>query len=59
MELFGVYLGVVIFTIIACATYTDFKQAFDVGAYEEGALEIPEAPFRFIVFLGLHYLQYV
>jgi len=53
MELFGVYLGVVIFTIVTCATYTDFKQAFDVGAYEEGALEVPEAPFRFIVFLGL------
>jgi len=53
MELFGVYLGVVIFTIVACATYTDFKQAFDIGAYEEGALEVPEAPFRFIVFLGL------
>tara|TARA_B100001123_G_C14979629_1_gene895060 strand:- start:34 stop:570 length:537 start_codon:yes stop_codon:yes gene_type:complete len=53
MELFGVYLGVVIFTIVTCATYTDFKQAFDVGAYEEGALEVPEAPFRFIVFFGL------
>ncbi len=53
MEIFGVYLGVVIFTIIACATYTDFKQAFDVGAYEEGALEIPESPFRFIVFFGI------
>ena len=53
MEIFGVYLGVVIFTIITCATYTDFKQAFDIGAYEEGALEIPEAPFRFIVFFGL------
>ena len=53
MELFGVYLGVVIFTIVTCATYTDFKQAVDVGAYEEGALEVPEAPFRFIVFFGL------
>jgi hypothetical protein len=53
MEIFGIYLGVLIFTIITCATYTDFKQAFDVGAYEEGALEIPEAPFRFIVFFGL------
>ena len=53
MELFGVYLGLFTFTIIACATYTDFKQAFDVGAFEEGALEIPEAPFRFIVFFGL------
>ena len=53
MELFGVYLGVVIFTIVTCATYTDFKQAFDVGAYEEGALEVPDAPFRFIVFFGL------
>ena len=53
MELFGVYLGAITFTIVTCAVYTDFKQAFDVGAYEEGALEIPEAPFRFIVFLGL------
>ena len=53
MELFGVYLGVVIFTIVTCATYTDFKQAFDVGAYEEGALEVPEAPIRFIEFFGL------
>jgi len=53
MEIFGVYLGALIFIIITCATYTDFKQAFDVGAYEEGALEIPEAPFRFIVFFGL------
>ena len=53
MELFGVYLGAFIFIIVTCATYTDFKQALDVGAYEEGALEIPEAPFRFIVFFGL------
>ena len=53
MELFGVYLGVFIFIIVTCATYTDFKQAFDIGAFEEGALEIPEAPFRFIVFFGL------
>lgn len=53
MELFGVYLGAFTFIIVTCAVYTDFKQAFDVGAYEEGALEIPEAPFRFIVFFGL------
>lgn len=53
MELFGVYLGALIFIIVTCATYTDFLQAYNVGAYEEGALEIPEAPFRFIVFFGL------
>jgi TRAP-type C4-dicarboxylate transport system permease small subunit len=53
MELFGVYLGAFTFIIVTCAVYTDFKQAFDIGAYEEGSLEIPEAPFRFIVFLGL------
>ena len=59
MELFGVYLGAITFTIVTCAVYTDFKQAFDVGAYEEGALEIPEAPFRFIVFLAYFYFQSV
>lgn len=53
METFGVIVGCIIFTLIAAAVYSDFAHAWDVGAYTEGEIEFPEAPPRFIVFVGL------
>ena len=53
METVGVVVGLVIFSIISCAVFTDFFQAWSVGAYVEGPLELPEYPARFIVFFGL------
>ena len=53
METIGVILGFFIFLIITCAVYTDFQQSWEVGAYSEGQLELPESPARFAIFLGL------
>lgn len=53
MEEFGVVIGLIIFTILAAATFTDFFHAWSFGTYTEGEIEFPEAPPRFVVFLGL------
>jgi TRAP-type C4-dicarboxylate transport system permease small subunit len=53
LEAIGVVIGLFIFTILAAATFTDFFHAWSVGTYTEGEIEFPEAPPRFIVFLGL------
>jgi TRAP-type C4-dicarboxylate transport system permease small subunit len=53
METVGVVIGLVVFTILAAATFTDFYQAWSIGAYTEGEIELPEAPPRFVVSLGL------
>ncbi|MDP6568025.1 MAG: TRAP transporter small permease [Alphaproteobacteria bacterium] len=53
METIGVIVGFVIFTIITTAVWTDFQQAWEVGAYVDGPLELPESPARFVVFFGL------
>jgi TRAP-type C4-dicarboxylate transport system permease small subunit len=53
MEMVGVIIGFVIFSIIAAAVYTHFSEALEVGSYNEGQLEVPEWPARFIVFFGL------
>lgn len=53
LETIGVVIGLVIFTIIAAATFTDFHHAWSFGTYTEGEIEFPEAPPRFVVFLGL------
>lgn len=53
METIGVVVGLVIFTIVAAAIFTDFHHAWSIGAYTEGDIEFPEAPPRFIVFFGV------
>ena len=53
METVGVVVGLGIFTLVACAVWTDFYQAWEVKAYVEGPLELPEYPARFVVFFGL------
>ena len=53
METIGVVVGLGIFTIVTCAVWTDFREAWEVKAYVEGPLELPEYPARFVVFFGL------
>lgn len=53
LEEIGVVIGLIIFTILALATFTDFLHAWTFGTYTEGEIEFPEAPPRFVVFLGL------
>jgi TRAP-type C4-dicarboxylate transport system permease small subunit len=53
LEEIGVVIGLIIFTILALATFTDFWHAWTFGTYTEGEIEFPEAPPRFVVFLGL------
>lgn len=53
LETVGLLIGFAIFGLLAAATFTDFYQAWSVGAYVDGPLELPEWPARFVVFLGL------
>ena len=53
LETIGVIFGLIIFTILALATFTDFLHALEFGTYTEGEIEFPEAPPRFIVAFGL------
>ncbi len=53
METIGVVLGFFIFSLISAAVFTDFYGAWEVGAYMDGPLELPEAPIRFVAFFGL------
>ncbi|WP_136660631.1 TRAP transporter small permease [Nitratireductor sp. XY-223] len=53
LETFGTLLGAIIVSVIACATSMDFYRAWDVGAYYDGPLELPEWPGRLIVAIGL------
>lgn len=52
-ELLGMVIGLVFFAILTAATYADFKAAWDVDAYVDGPLELPEWPARFVVFFGI------
>lgn len=53
LETLGLLIGLAIFGLVAAATFTDFHEAWSVGAYEDGPLELPEWPSRFVVFLGM------
>ena len=53
METIGVIIGLIIFTIIALATMSDFQYAWVNGTYTEGEIELPEAPPRFVVAFGI------
>lgn len=52
-ELGGMIIGLVFFAILTAATFGDFKAAWDVGAYFDGSLNLPEWPSRFVVFFGV------
>ncbi len=53
LETLGVLVGLLVFGVMARATFDDFYAAWEVGAYVEGPLELPESPARFVVFIGL------
>ncbi len=53
METIGVVVGLCIFTLVTCTVWTDFLDAYEVGAYVDGPLELPESPARFVAFFGL------
>ena len=53
LETVGVIFGLLIFAILAGATFTDFHHAWERGTFTEGEIEFPEAPPRFVVFFGL------
>ncbi len=52
-ETIGNLVGLIIFTLLAYATFQDFWEAYEVLAYNEGPLELPEYPSRFAVFFGI------
>lgn len=49
----GNLVGLMIFTLLTYATYLDFYGAYEIDAYNEGVLELPEWPSRFAVFFGI------
>lgn len=52
-ELMGMIIGLVFFAILSAATFGDFQAAWEVGAYIDGPLKLPEWPSRFVVFFGV------
>ena len=46
METFGICVGLLVFSVFTVATFQDFYQAFEAGAYMDGDLELPESPAR-------------
>lgn len=53
MEAIGVVIGFCIFSVIAVAAFENFYDAWEVGAYIYGQLELPEWPAKFCVFFAL------
>ena len=53
LETFGVFVGLIAFTIVAAAVYTDFQESYDIQAYVEGPLELVEWPAKFALFFGI------
>jgi len=53
LEIFGIFIGVIFFTILTFASWVDFMDAYRVGSYTQGPLNIPHAPFKFVLFIGL------
>lgn len=52
-ETFGNFVGLILFLLLSYATFSDFREAFEVLAYNEGLLKLPEYPSRFAVFFGI------
>lgn len=52
-EVFGNVIGLIIFGFLTYASWNDFSEAYEVLAYNEGILELPEYPSRFAVFFGI------
>ncbi len=50
---FANFIGIVIFSLLSYATYLDFYGSYEILAYNEGLLELPEWPSRFAVFIGI------
>ena len=53
LEIFGVFIGVCFFGVLCWASWTDFLKAYDRGAYTLGPLNVPHAPFKFVLFVGV------
>jgi len=52
LNILGLVVGCVMFTIMATASFSDFYGAWSISAYADGPLKLPEAPARFAVFAG-------
>jgi TRAP-type C4-dicarboxylate transport system permease small subunit len=53
LDTFGIFIGAVAFSIIAVATFADFKHAWDYGSYVEGLWQLVDWPAKFAVFAGI------
>lgn len=52
-ETFGVIVGLIAFTIVGAAVYTDFRESLEFDSYVDGPLELVEWPAKFAVFFGI------
>ena len=52
-ETFGVIVGLIAFTIVAVAVFTDFQHAWHYGSYVEGLWQLREWPPKLALFLGV------
>lgn len=52
-ETFGVFVGLIAFTIVAIAVWVDFSSSWAFESYEDGTLELPIWPPKFALFFGI------
>jgi TRAP-type C4-dicarboxylate transport system permease small subunit len=53
LETFGVFVGLIAFSIVGVAVYDDFAHAWEYQSYVDGPLELLEWPPKFVVFFGV------
>jgi|TARA_B100000959_G_scaffold194557_1_gene203461 TRAP-type C4-dicarboxylate transport system permease small subunit len=52
-ETFGVFVGLIGFSIVCAAVFTDFQESWEYQSYVDGPLELREWPAKFAVFFGV------
>ncbi|MDA4848512.1 TRAP transporter small permease [Hoeflea poritis] len=53
LEIFGIAVGIAFFGLLAWASWIAFIEAYAVGSYTQGPLNVPHAPFKFVLFVGV------
>jgi TRAP-type C4-dicarboxylate transport system permease small subunit len=52
-ETFGVFIGLIAFTIVGVAVFDDLADAWEFQSYVDGPLELLEWPPKFVLFFGV------
>jgi TRAP-type C4-dicarboxylate transport system permease small subunit len=53
LETFGVFVGLIAFTIVGVAVYVDFASSWEYKSYVDGPLELVEWPPKLVLVIGI------